>query len=45
MNNRPRFNIFQSSLAAELKTEVRIVLDMASVGWPETADRKEATLD
>jgi hypothetical protein len=32
MNDRPRFNLFQSSLAAEVKTKVQIVLDMASVG-------------
>ena len=33
MNDHPRFNLLQSSLAAEVKMEVRIVLDMAaSVG-------------
>ena len=32
MNYHPRFNHLQSSLAAEVKAEVRIVLDMASVG-------------
>jgi metal-dependent amidase/aminoacylase/carboxypeptidase family protein len=32
MNCHPRFNLLQSSFAAEVKTNVRIVLDMASVG-------------
>ena len=32
MNYHPRFKLLQSSLAVEVKTEVQIVLDMASVG-------------
>ena len=32
MNHHPRFNIVESSLAAGVKTEVQIVLDMLGVG-------------
>jgi hypothetical protein len=34
MNHHPRFNIFESSLAAGVKPEVRIVLDLLGDGWP-----------
>jgi hypothetical protein len=40
MNHHPRFNIFESSLAAGVKTEVQIVLDVLVMVSPETADRK-----
>lgn len=36
----PRFNIVESSLAAGVKTEVQIVLDVLEMVSPETADRK-----
>jgi metal-dependent amidase/aminoacylase/carboxypeptidase family protein len=32
VNYHPTFNLFQSSLAAGVKTEVRIVLDVLGVG-------------
>ena len=32
MNHHPRFNLVQSSLAAGVKTEVQIVLDVLGVG-------------
>ena len=32
MNYHPRFNILESSLAAGVKTEVQIVLDVLGVG-------------
>jgi metal-dependent amidase/aminoacylase/carboxypeptidase family protein len=39
MNHHPRFNIVQSLLAAGVKPEVRIVLDVLVMVGPETADR------
>jgi hypothetical protein len=40
MNHHPRFNILESSLAAGVKTEVQILLDVLVMVSPETADRK-----
>lgn len=45
MNHHPRFNIVESSLAAGVKTEVQIVLDVLVMVSPETADRKGGHLD
>jgi hypothetical protein len=45
MNHHPRFNIVESSLAAGVKTEVQIVLDVLVMLSPETADRKGGHLD
>jgi hypothetical protein len=45
LNHHPRFNIVESSLAAWIKTEVQIVLDVLVMVSPETADRKGGHLD
>jgi|GEM_PF-5408374 hypothetical protein len=45
MNHHPGFNIVESSLAAGVKTEVQIVLDVLVMLSPETADRKGGHLD
>jgi hypothetical protein len=45
MNHRPRFNIFESSLAAGVKTAVQIVFDVLVMVSPETADRKGGHVD
>jgi len=45
INYHPRFDIVESSLAAGVKTEVQIVLDVLVMLSPETADRKGGQLD
>ena len=44
-NHHPRFKIVESWLAAGVKTEVQIVLDLLVMIGPETVDRKGGHLD